>query len=130
MHWFSIAYIFLNFKLKLKAWKVMKEVRYYAWLKKHHACNVQIEFKNTSTKISIPNHISSDEEHVWQLQSHYKQQTFVLLNHGKNYIKKKMMFLVSRIKVNKVFIAIQVSEPSSCDIQAFIKNYITTFPSN
>ncbi len=65
---------------------MMKEVRYYAWIKKHHACNVQIEFKNTSTNIS------NDEEHVWQPQSHYKQQTFGLLNHGKIIIEKKMMF--------------------------------------
>jgi hypothetical protein len=94
---------------------MMKEVRYCAWLKEHHACNVQIELKNTSTNISIPNHISNDEAHVWQPQSHYKQQTFGLLNHGKIIFFKNDIFLASRLKVNQV-ITTQISKLSSCYI--------------
>ncbi len=34
---------------------------------------LKLSFKNTSTKISIPNHISNDQDRVWHQQNHYKQ---------------------------------------------------------
>ncbi len=52
----------------------------------------KLNFKNVSSNISIQNHISKDENHVWHPQSYYKQQTFDLFLCEKKYNKKKIGF--------------------------------------
>jgi hypothetical protein len=67
-------------------------------------------FRNTSTNISIPNHISNYNDHIWH---HIKSlQTtniwFVSIRGKKKKKKKKILGSIS--KVNKVCIATQVSD--------------------
>jgi hypothetical protein len=61
---FNILYLFGFFKFKV--WEMMKEVRWWSMIPEM----LKLNFKNTSTNISIPNHISNDRDHIWHQSNH------------------------------------------------------------
>jgi hypothetical protein len=55
-------------------WGGMKEGMWLCMTKKISSI-FKFSYKNISTKISILNQVSDNENHVWHAQSHYKLQT-------------------------------------------------------